>query len=200
MSYIDKMNQERVHVFRQKMKSICYSVIIIRSNIIKIVFKLTRHLINSDSKHLKAANHCINHLYVIKYLIIRYSTQKMKSWAVRFRALIKKSRKKKCDQRQIRCWIERRHWIKRTIISRSLKKQLMSSLQMILIEKALKNIFLNCLMIWSTELSKIIHRLDLYHRSETSFDVTRWQKAHLMNTFLFEIEVWLKSKDNDLQR
>jgi hypothetical protein len=76
MSYIDEMNQKRVHVYRQKMKSICYFVIITRSNIIKIASELTRHFINSDSKHLKAANHCIKYLYVIKFLIIRYSNSK----------------------------------------------------------------------------------------------------------------------------
>jgi hypothetical protein len=76
MSYIDEMNQKKVHVYRQKMKSICYSVIIIRSNIIKIAFELTRHFINFDSKHLKATNHCIKYLHVIKLLIIRYSNSK----------------------------------------------------------------------------------------------------------------------------
>ncbi len=55
------------------MKSICYFVIIIRSNIIKAAFELTRHFINLDSKHLKAANYCIKYLHVIKFLIIRYS-------------------------------------------------------------------------------------------------------------------------------
>ncbi len=73
MLYIDEMNQERIHVYRQKVKSICYSVIITRSNIIKIAFELTRHFINSDSKHLKAVDHCIKYLHVIKFLIIRYS-------------------------------------------------------------------------------------------------------------------------------
>jgi hypothetical protein len=73
MSYIDEMNQEKVHVYRQKMKSIWYSIIITRSNIIKIAFELTRHLINFDSKHLKVANHCIKYLHVIKILAIRYS-------------------------------------------------------------------------------------------------------------------------------
>jgi hypothetical protein len=73
MSYIDEMNQEKVHVYRQKMKSICYSIIIIRSNIIKTAFELTRHFINFDSKHLKATDHCIKYLHVIKFLIIRYS-------------------------------------------------------------------------------------------------------------------------------
>jgi hypothetical protein len=73
MLYIDEMNQKRIHVYRQKMKSICYFVIITRSNIIKIAFKLTLHFINFDSKHLKTANHCIKYLHVIKFLIIRYS-------------------------------------------------------------------------------------------------------------------------------
>jgi hypothetical protein len=76
MSYIDEINQERIYVYRQKMKLICYFVIITRSNIIKAVFKLTRHFINFDSKHLKAANHCIKYLHVIKFLIIRYSNSK----------------------------------------------------------------------------------------------------------------------------
>jgi hypothetical protein len=73
MSYIDEMNQEKVHVYRQKMRSICYSVIITRSNIIKTASKLARHFINFDSKHLKAADHCIKYLHDIKFLIIRYS-------------------------------------------------------------------------------------------------------------------------------
>ncbi len=73
MSYMNEMNQEKVHVYRQKIKSICYFVIIIRLNIIKIAFELTRHLINFDLKYLKAADHCIKYLHVIKFLIIRYS-------------------------------------------------------------------------------------------------------------------------------
>ncbi len=73
MSYIDEMNQKRVHVYRQKMKSICYFVIITRSNIIKAASELTRHFTNFDSKHLKTADHCIKYLHVIKFLVIRYS-------------------------------------------------------------------------------------------------------------------------------
>jgi hypothetical protein len=73
MSYIDDVNQEKVHIYRQKIKSICYSVIITRLNIIKTAFELTRHFINFDLKHLKAANHCIKYLHVIKFLIINYS-------------------------------------------------------------------------------------------------------------------------------
>jgi hypothetical protein len=76
MSYTDEMNQKRVHVYRQKIKSIFYSVIITRSNIIKAAFELTRHFIKSDSKHLKAADYSIKYLHVIKFLIIRYSNSK----------------------------------------------------------------------------------------------------------------------------
>jgi hypothetical protein len=72
MSQIDEMNQKKVHVYRQKMKSICHFVIIIRSNIIKIAFKLTRDFINFDSNYLKTTNHCIKILHVIKFLLIRY--------------------------------------------------------------------------------------------------------------------------------
>ncbi len=73
MSYIDEMNQEKVHVYCQKVKSICYSAIITRSNIVKAASELARHFTNFDSKHLKAADHCIRYLHVINILIIRYS-------------------------------------------------------------------------------------------------------------------------------
>ncbi len=76
MSYINEMSQERVHVYRQKIRSICYFIIITQSNKIIIAFELTRHFINFDSKYLKAANHCIKYLYIIKFLIIRYSNSK----------------------------------------------------------------------------------------------------------------------------
>jgi hypothetical protein len=66
-------HKEKVYIYRQKVESICYFVIITRSNIIKIAFELTRHFINFDSKHLKTTNHCIKYLHVIKFLIIRYS-------------------------------------------------------------------------------------------------------------------------------
>jgi hypothetical protein len=95
MLYIDEMNQKKVHVYRQKMKSICYFVIITRSNIIKIAFELTRHFINSDSKHLKAANHCIKYLHVIKFLIIRYLNSKNE----KFNNQISSSNKKKSNKK-----------------------------------------------------------------------------------------------------
>jgi hypothetical protein len=95
MSYIDEMNQKKIHVYRQKMKSICYFVIITRSNIFKIVFKLTRHFINFDSKHLKAANHCIKYLHVIRFLIIRYLNSKNE----KFNNQISSSNKEKSNKK-----------------------------------------------------------------------------------------------------
>ncbi len=77
------------------MKSICYSVIITRSNIIKIALKLTRYFINFDSKHLKAADHCIKYLHVIKFLIIRYSNSENE----KFSSQISSSNKKKSNKK-----------------------------------------------------------------------------------------------------
>jgi hypothetical protein len=94
MSYIDEMNQKRVHVYRQKMKWICYSVIITRSNIIKIAFELTRHFTNFDSKHLKTTDHCIKYLHAIKFLIIRYSNSRNEE----FSNQISSSNKKKSNK------------------------------------------------------------------------------------------------------
>ncbi len=73
MSYINDVNKERIHIYRQKIESICYFVIITRSNIIKTASELTWHFTNFDLKHLKTADHCIKYLHVIKFLIIRYS-------------------------------------------------------------------------------------------------------------------------------
>jgi hypothetical protein len=95
ISYIDEMNQEKVHVYRQKVKSICYFVIITRSNRIKIAFELTRQFINFDSKFLKTANHCIKYLHVIKFLIIRYSNSENE----KFYNQISSSNKKKSNKK-----------------------------------------------------------------------------------------------------
>jgi hypothetical protein len=77
------------------MKSICYFIIIIRSNIIKIAFKLTRHFINSYSKDLKIVSHYIKYLHVIKFLIIRYSNSKNE----KFNNQISSSNKKESNKK-----------------------------------------------------------------------------------------------------
>ena len=59
--------------YRKKVESICYSANITRSDIVKTTSKLIEHFTNSDSKHLRAANHCLQYLSDTKYLAIRYS-------------------------------------------------------------------------------------------------------------------------------
>jgi hypothetical protein len=198
MSYTDEMNQKRFHVYRQKMKSICCSVIITRSNIIKIASELTRHFVNFDSKHLKAANHCIKYLHVIKFLIIRY----LNSENEKLNNQISSSNKKKSNKEMSstsnselnRKTSSNKKNNDKSIFERTIfckwswsKKRWRIYLQIVWWYDRL-----NC--------QKTTHRIDLHHRSETSFNVTRWQEAHLMNTSFSEAEVELESKDNDLQR
>ncbi len=73
MSYTKEVNDERIRIYRQKMKSLCYLAIITRSNITKTAFELARYLTNLSSEHVKTANHCIKYLHATKYLAIRYS-------------------------------------------------------------------------------------------------------------------------------
>ena len=64
----------KLHVYRKIVESICYSTIMIKFDVIKIVFKLTKFLINFEKKHLNATIRCLQYFYHIKYLNIRYST------------------------------------------------------------------------------------------------------------------------------
>ncbi len=70
--YDDEIDQQRMHEYRQKVNLICYSATMIRSDIIKTTSKLIEFLINSESDHLIAANHCMRYLQNIKYLKIKY--------------------------------------------------------------------------------------------------------------------------------
>ncbi len=88
-------------------------------------------------------------MYVVKYLIIRYSNSKDE----KFSSQISSSNKEMSSTSNSKL-NRKTSSNKEKMINKSLKKQLMHSLQMILIEKALKNISSNCLMIWSIELSK----------------------------------------------
>ncbi len=72
ISYDENVDSDRVHVYKQKMKSICYLVIITRSDMIKIAFKLAKFLINLDLYHLIAIDHCIKYMHSIRYLIIKF--------------------------------------------------------------------------------------------------------------------------------
>jgi hypothetical protein len=54
------------------MRSICYSIIMTRSDIAKLTFRVVEFLINSSSQHMRVAKHCLRYLYAIKYLSIKY--------------------------------------------------------------------------------------------------------------------------------
>ncbi len=66
----------RVHIYRQKVKSICYFAIITRSDIVKTTSKLAELLINFDFYHLMIADHCIRYLHVTRHLTIKFDVSK----------------------------------------------------------------------------------------------------------------------------
>jgi hypothetical protein len=70
--YDEEIDQQRMHEYRQKVNSICYSATMIRSDIAKTASKLIEFLINSESDHLIAANYCMRYLQNTKYLRIKY--------------------------------------------------------------------------------------------------------------------------------
>jgi hypothetical protein len=75
-SFDEAVDHNRMHEYRKKMKSVCYSAVISRSDIVKVVLKLTEHLINSESTHLAAVNHLIKYLYETKHLTIKFDVSK----------------------------------------------------------------------------------------------------------------------------
>ena len=64
------------------MESICYSAIIIRSNIVKAASKLTEHLKNPGPVHMKTADQCLRYLYSTKFFEIEYSAHDRSSLMV----------------------------------------------------------------------------------------------------------------------
>ena len=73
IKYENEIDFARLHIYKKKIESICYSIVIIRSDIAKIAFKLSEFLINSDSNHFVTANQCIRYLHAIRFLKIQYS-------------------------------------------------------------------------------------------------------------------------------
>jgi hypothetical protein len=72
VKYDEEIDQQRMHEYRQKVSSICYLATMTRSDIVKTASKLVEFLINSESDHLIAANHCMRYLQNTKYLRIKY--------------------------------------------------------------------------------------------------------------------------------
>ena len=74
-SFDDEVDSARMHLYRKKVESICYSAIMTRSDIAKSASKLAEYLINSGPIHMRAADHCLRYLYGTKYLGIQYSAK-----------------------------------------------------------------------------------------------------------------------------
>ncbi len=76
MSYDDEVDSDRVHEYRQKMRSICYFVIIIRSDMIKVASKLAKFLTNFAPYHLIAVDYCIRYMHSTRHLVIKFDVSK----------------------------------------------------------------------------------------------------------------------------
>jgi hypothetical protein len=76
ISYESEIDLNRVYVYKQKVRSICYSVIINRSDMIKAALKLVKFLINFDLYHLIAIDYCIRYMHSIRYLTIKFDVVK----------------------------------------------------------------------------------------------------------------------------
>jgi hypothetical protein len=75
-SFDEDVDFNRMHEYRKKMRSVCYSAVISRFDIVKVVLKLTEHLINFESTHLIAVDHLIKYLYETKHLTIKFDVSK----------------------------------------------------------------------------------------------------------------------------
>ncbi len=157
MSYTKEVNDERIRIYRQKMKSLCYLAIITRSNITKTAFELARYFTNLNSNYVKAANHCIKYLHATKYLAIRYSNSESDKLSSQIsnsnkETTLSLSNEMKSSHSKLNKFSHSKlnritSSKKNRIISKSLKKQRMHFLQMILIEEALRIISSNFSMI-----------------------------------------------------
>jgi hypothetical protein len=75
-SFDEDVDQSRMHEYRKKMRSVCYSAVISRSDVVKAVSKLAEHLINPKPAHLAAVNHLIRYLYETKHLTIKFDASR----------------------------------------------------------------------------------------------------------------------------
>lgn len=71
-SYSGEIDQSRIHIYRQKVGSVCGSAIITRSVIVKAAFKLAEFLINSGPYHLVTVDHCIKYLHETRHLTLKF--------------------------------------------------------------------------------------------------------------------------------
>ncbi len=87
------MNQSRVYLYRQKVDLVCYSAIIIRFDIAKIVFKLIEFLVNVGFYHLVTVDHCIRYLHATRYLTLKFDASENEKLIVQTENKLKLSNK-----------------------------------------------------------------------------------------------------------
>jgi hypothetical protein len=75
-SYMKEVDSDRIHVYKQKVKFICYLAIITRSDIVKTISKFIEFSINFDFYHLMIVNHCIRDLHVTQHLTIKFDVSR----------------------------------------------------------------------------------------------------------------------------
>lgn len=73
--YEDEVIITDIHQYKKMMKSICYSTVDIKSDVIKTASKLSKFFINSGLGHIKAAMQCLCYLYATRHLSIQFSAK-----------------------------------------------------------------------------------------------------------------------------
>ena len=67
--------KQKVYAYQQRIESINYATVIIRSDVIYTVFKLSEFLINSSKKHFHAADRIFFYLIIIKFFSIKFNVK-----------------------------------------------------------------------------------------------------------------------------
>lgn len=71
----EEIDQQRIYVYQQRIKSLNFAAVVIRSNIVFAIFKLIQFLIRFSSENLTATDRVIIYLYESRNLTIEYSNQ-----------------------------------------------------------------------------------------------------------------------------
>ena len=79
IKYKNEVDFAWLHIYKKKIESICYSIVIIRFDIVKTAFKLLKFLINSNSNYFIIADQCIRYLHAIRFWEIQYSASTFKN-------------------------------------------------------------------------------------------------------------------------
>ena len=81
VNYIFMMKNEnivisqKIYAYQQRVDFINFAIVIIRSNVIAVVFKLTKYFTNFSKHHMKQTNRTLKYLTHIKNYVIVYNDQ-----------------------------------------------------------------------------------------------------------------------------